>query len=268
MTPKQYREFYIGCVKLYGVIDSDNAFDVFKHYYPEAEKKSFIKDLSTRFDKFTHTYSVWKTKKRNLYLIVDEFLDSESIDAILGLQKDKDYYIPKTYDKFLNHSSYNYWEQYNNKEVKELKKILRNNGRGNTDLCVTTIFYDFQSLSYYDGNDPLTMTLKRLLFWGFEFDFETTQKVVGIIQTLYNNTRLWVNRGYMPSELLKKHGPINLNKTELSLGPNIKEMFYNGEIDIDDYIQGVLNNDLPQSMKESLLKELIAIKREIDDSKA
>ena len=268
MTPKQYREFYIGCTKLYGVIDSDDAFTILKKYYQGADKKHFLKDLSSRVDKFTRQYAIWKTGKRNLYLIVEEMLSDEDLDAIIPLQSDKEFYVPETYQKFLSHSSLGYWEQYNHRDIKELTKLLNKYNPDIAKQCIYIMFFDINSLSYYEKNDPLTMIIKRFIAWGYDFDFEDTRKALSLVQNIYNNTRIWVNRGYTPKELVEKRGPIDINKLQFTLGPNVKESLLNGEIDINEYIKGVLESDIPPLAKQSLLKELTAIKKEIEESKA
>ena len=107
--------------------------------------------------------------------------------------------------------------------------------------------------------------IKRLTLWKFEFATEDDfSAVVGILQNLTNNTRLFANNGFTPNELLNLRGPINPNNVSMTIGPNMKKMFESGEIDIKEYLDGIINSDLPPLVKQSLIKELKDIKFDID----
>ena len=83
LLAKQYREFYVACVNLYGAIDSDDAFIVLKKYFPDAKKEDFLKDIKTRVDKFTREYTMWTVEKtRNRFIIANEFYDSDALDSL------------------------------------------------------------------------------------------------------------------------------------------------------------------------------------------
>ena len=268
ISAKQLREFYVGCIRLYGVIDSNNAFNILKIYYPDAKKETFLKDLKDRMYKFTKDYSVWSTRKKNTFLIGDFTYDDEMLDYIIPEQQDKPFYIPETYDKFLRHSQYEYWKQVNIKNVKALAEILNKNNEIETDITISIIFEDFKSISSIKDSDPLTYTIRRLLMWGYELKREQLDSLASILQDLYNNTKLSINRGYSPNELRKLYKPADINKVKMTLGPNIRKMLEDGEIDIDEYINQVIDSNIPRTAKESLLEELGQIKRQKINNKA
>ena len=79
---------------------------------------------------------------------------------------------------------------------------------------------------------------------------------------MMNSIRYYVNRGHTPKELIKNK-PLDLNELTMSIGPNMRKMFESGEIDIKEYVDGIINSDLPFSVKKSLLDELNEIMDEI-----
>lgn len=266
INQKQYREFYIGCIRLYGVIDTNNAFNVFKHYYPEALKKDFIKDIKSRLYKYTRDYFIWKTRKRDLYLIADEMFAEEDISNIFSLQQNKPFYIPETFDKFIRHSSLSYWKQINHDLIKPLSKLLSEFKPGKADAMIDMIFFHIRDASISSDSNSFTDIFHTLSLWGYSFDLEEMKKIGEILQNLNNNTRLACNKGYTPNELAGMNGPIDIDKVSLTLGPNIIRMLEDGELDIDEYINSIISSDLPPTSKRSILKELKDIEANIDNA--
>lgn len=74
------------------------------------------------------------------------------------------------------------------------------------------------------------------------------------------------NRGYTPSELMKMSKPIDKDKLVMSIGPNMRKMFESGEMDPKEYLDGVINSDLPPMVKKSLIDELKEIIDDIDNA--
>ena len=201
ISPKQYREFYIGCIRLYGVIDSDSAFDIFKTYYPDSIKDEFLDDLRKRLSRSSREYTIWTTKKKNFYLIVDEGLDDRGIEKLFSLQDNKPFYIPSSLDSFLKSSFYEYWEEVNKDDIDKLIAILKKCNCPVSELIVTLIypFLQISSLSEkYNPFDTLLDIFKRL---NVSFDEESFTNLLPIIQSLSNNTKLPCNRGFTPLEL-------------------------------------------------------------------
>ena len=65
---------------------------------------------------------------------------------------------------------------------------------------------------------------------------------------------------------MEAHGPIDPNKLTMSIGPNMRKMFESGELDIKEYVDGIINSDLPLSVKKSLFNELNEIMDEIENT--
>lgn len=270
IKPKQYREFYLACIRLYGLIDSNNAFLIFKHYYSDAKKMDFIKDLKSRLLTFSQDYCIWKTGKRNTYLITSAIMDEEEIDNLIELQEDKPFYVPDSYEEFLNCTSYQNWKKDNEKEVNSLinvlKKCHKDKSLSEIEITVSVLYEDTRDASSVKDVDPITLALKRLLVWGYEMNQKQIEQIASHLIKLSNNMRYPSNRGYTPSELMKMSKPIDKDKLVLSIGPNMRKMFESGEMDPKEYLDGVINSDLPPMVKKSLTDELKEIIDDIDNA--
>ena len=201
LLPKYYYQFYIGCINLYGVIDTDNAFVIFKKYYPSATKKEFLQDIRNRNGKYTKKYTIWTTSKQNLYLIVDDWFNEEDIDNILYIQSDKPFYIPNTIEEFINVSSFEYWNTTNSGPISTLSNILFEYNGHNKQIIIKTIFDWIRYLSIKPITNSLEEIINRLIRWGYVFNEEDFESIVELLQDIWNNTKLQCNRGYSPIEL-------------------------------------------------------------------
>lgn len=260
LKAKQYREFYLGCLNLYGLIDSNNAFQIFKHYYPDAKKMDFINDLKSRLFIFSRDYCIWKTGKRNVYLITSAITDEEEIDDLINLQGNKPFYIPESYQDFLTCTSYEVWKKDNEKEINKLlnvlKKCHKNKSLSQAEITLRILYEDIRGADCVKDVDPIIISIKRLLVWNYQITKEQLEQIVSHLQNLSNNMRHYANRGYTPNEMKKMSGPIDPNKLAMSIGPNMRKMFESGEMDPKEYLDGIINSDLPQSVKKSLINEL------------
>ena len=267
---KQYREFYLACIRLYGLIDSNNAFLIFKHYYSDAKKMDFIKDLKSRLLTFSQDYCIRKTGKRNTYLITSAIMDEEEIDNLIESQEDKPFYVPDSYEEFLNCTSYQKWKKDNEKEVNSLinvlKKCHKDRSLSEIEITVSVLYEDIRDASSVNDVDPITLALKRLLVWGYEMNQKQIEQIANHLIKLSNNMRYPSNRGYTPSELMKMSKPIDKDKLVMSIGPNMRKMFESGEMDLKEYLNGIINSDLPPMVKKSLIDELKEIIDDIDNA--
>ena len=60
------------------------------------------------------------------------------------------------------------------------------------------------------------------------------------------------------------YGPVDPNKITMSMGPNMRKMFESGEMNAKEYLDEVINSDLPPVTKKSLISELKKIIDDID----
>lgn len=265
---KQYREFYLGCLRLYGLINSDNAFLIFKHYFPAAKKMDFLNDLKSRLLTFSRDYCIWKTSKRNTYLITSSIMDEEEMDNLINLQGNKPFYIPNTYQDFLTCSSYETWKKENEEEIYKLLNILKkchkDKSLSQAEISLRILYDDIRDADCVRDIDPITLSVKRLLLWGYQINKQQLEQIVNHLQNLLNNMRCYANRGYTPLEMRKMSSPVDPNKMTMSIGPNMRRMFESGEMDAKEYLNGIINSDLPPNVKKSLVDELKIIIEDIN----
>lgn len=203
LLPKYYHQFYLACINLYGVIDSNNAFVIFKKYYPSATKKDFLKDIRNRNGKFTKKYTIWTVSKRNVYLIADDSFNEKDIHDTLSFQLDKPFYEPNTIEELINESSYEYWNITNSGHIKEIASILSIYKEDNKHSIIETIYDWMRYLSRKQIINPLGEIINRLIRWGYIFNEKELFVVMKSLQKIWNNTKLPCNRGYSPIELRK-----------------------------------------------------------------
>ena len=267
LTAKQYREFILGCVDLYGVVDSDDAFLILKNYFPSAKKKDFITDLKKRNGRYTKDYEIWSTTRRNCYLICSWGFSEEEMDYIIPQQSNKPFYIPKTYESFLSCSDFKHWKANNSKIYEKFVKILAKRKGNEAEKIAEVIFDDIKTLCLLKDANEIEYVLKRLNLWGFDFNNSNElNEIAYYVQSLCNNTRMGINRGHTPNEMVKLSGGINPSNIQMSIGPNMRKMFEDGEMDLKEYLDGIINSDLPENIKKSLIKELTEIKKGINEA--
>lgn len=78
-------------------------------------------------------------------------------------------------------------------------------------------------------------TMEDLAEAGFEFTMEEANKFMQLIQEFVNNSHLYINRGWTPSELAeygRKKYPNQ--KPVITLGPGVRKAIENGEISLED----------------------------------
>lgn len=94
-------------------------------------------------------------------------------------------------------------------------------------------------------------------------DFRSEQKLrrfLELYRKFSNTTRMPCNRGHTPDELIQLIPPEERFKS-LSLGPNIRKLLQNGEMNPEEFRKMVLTTPMPsESMRMDLLRQLAEIK--------
>ncbi len=79
------------------------------------------------------------------------------------------------------------------------------------------------------------------------------EKFIELYRELHNNTRLPANRGFTPKEIYVPGLP-----RKISLGPNICKNLSSGKADADEFIDAVLETDIPDEMKLDIIEDIIS----------
>lgn len=207
MNKKQLTAFYKTCANLYGVIYSDDAFDILKTFFPKYLKKDFIKDLKERWNSGHRGYNIVKVTGKTKYFITFEYCDDdEIIDYILQEAKDKPYFIPEgDFDNFI---------KYSNKEVSAKDELLAMDEFKNDLDNITPDYNDLQKariitmLFYFERLDDYLHELSHLIETKVlpPINEEGLRKIAQHLMNVFNNRRLFENRGYTPAEMSKMYG--------------------------------------------------------------
>ncbi len=182
-----------GLCNLYGIVSPDKVVEIFNSQNDEKINKlefnKILKKLFGREQQFTFHKG----------FIADgsfEYDNYEDFDPLLERSSDKPYYIPEK-NKLLKYSDDDDFEM--TPQLSALKDYVLEN------MC-----QDEQMVEYLMDDVDLCCSMECSLdevFFEFErrgIYFENIQelrKVTSLIMEVYNNSRIWSNRGHTPSEL-------------------------------------------------------------------
>ena len=263
LKAKDYRKLYIAAVYLYGAIYSDDLHFVLKHYYPNLTKKELQNDLKARVPKFTREYAVFTTYKQNKYIITSEFNDNDDLDYLFETKKDKPTYIPPTLEDFLKYSDGFFLGEDARAYQERIFEYLTTKVKTNEQEAYRYILLITAGIKTNRLNDAIQEVLGNI-----KFNNENEMKsIISIINDLNNNSRMPENNGFTPKELssLYQSDPQDM---ELTIGPNMKKMFYEGVLNPHQYLEELKKSNLPLKAKESFEKEIKEIIEEMNNHQA
>ena len=107
------------------------------------------------------------------------------------------------------------------------------------ETSIRILYDDIRGTDCVKDIDPIIMSIKRLLLWGYQINKQQLEQIVSCLQNLSNNMRHYANRGYTPNEMRTIYGPVNPNKITMSIDPNMRKMFESGELDPKEYLDGI-----------------------------
>lgn len=252
MKAKDLRNCYLAFAELYGAIFSDEAYEIIKMYFPELKKKELLSDLKDRNSKLTRGYQVLRAN-HGKYVITNEMYGDEELDILFTEQADKPFYVPDTYEELLSFINGAYWFEKQSDMLDELTRYL-NKRCDKADVLSVIIFYHIRS-----GDLDMQNIMEIMDRMGVKFkSMEDVQKFLNLYMHIANRTKIPQNRGYSPEEM-RKMNPIDPHKIQLTMGPNMREMFKNGEMNPEEYYDQLMKSDLPDSIKNSMGDELLSV---------
>lgn len=274
MKKTDFRKAYLSFARLYGAIYSEHAYQILKGYFPDLKKSVFNKDLRSRYLKCTRGYDIF-TCGHQRYVITRDYYNNEDIDETFHQQGKKPFYIPDTFEEFVEYGNLGKPLLVNMEYANDLKRFIKchlkldedEKNQLDKDQCSEKATYCLMRRmeSETDLNDIFELTDQLKIDLSEE---KAMEKFVGMIQNIMNNTRNIYNCGFTPMEMLKMSGPVDPNEIRVSIGQNMRKMFFTGEMDPFDYLESIEKSDLPSGMKESLKEEMKEIIKEIKVGKA
>lgn len=253
MKKSTLTNYYRVFASLYGVISSNDAFDIIKGFHKDFKKSDFINDLKDRWNKYTKEYSVFKCRgTRNTYLITVPYIDDEYIDYILESAKNKPFFIPEGgEEEYFKYKDPSYRDKEFINALEDLKKDEDKIFIDPSEEQLKELYFDI----YF------TMDI-RLFINNFERcvdegDYpklknkESFEILLNHLNILNNSKRLHENRGHTSTELLIASGilddPFIVIKEMIEAG--IKKGFFK-DTSVDDFI---LKLDLEEDVKDRLI---------------
>ena len=269
ISQKEFNSLFKAMVRLYGVIDSDEIHYLLNHYYDKITKKEIIEQLKKFYTKSTKYYFAGKIENaRNKYFLISNELEDDEIDHVIKERVGKPLFIPSTKEELLKFEKDLHMTDIEAELYDELFRFLLKRYKGEdkeynvfmiTSYCLYNNRVDFQP----------TNIIKDFSRFGFEWKSKKDlEKFLNLWMKVANNTKMFPNKGYSPKEISKMFPAADINELQMTLGPNIKEMFRTGKLDPAKYLEELESSNIPIIAKESLKAEIKKIIAEQYNNKA
>lgn len=187
---KQLDLYVRAAVNLYGIISRDELVSIFNEQNAKWTSSNEIYVLLLPLVLRNGWYCFYKD-----YIVHYWFFDDfDQVDYLLEHQDGKPRYIPER-DEFLKYVNEDYEDNNHWEDVRSFMRDVF--GRSNNTLKAYEKIRDY--ITYSDGMGELGGILREYnLVFGSE---KQLQDFLNLIMLAKNNTRIWENKGYTPSEL-------------------------------------------------------------------
>ena len=185
-------------VELYGVVSEDDYIDAYNKYYGYTDYFDIPRETLYLCERVDHIYQVYI--ENELYFI-DSILVRKEYEPILDEIIQRQYEISKkpiSLNELLKYTDYNYYEE--NESIKKFKKYLKtkNISKNNIENLLKDIVK-----AYRLGNQFIGYSIQLLEEYGLNINDNTIQTYMPSLIDIFNNSRIWINNGWTPVELLK-----------------------------------------------------------------
>lgn len=189
---KQLDDYAKAAVNLYGIIKIEDLVDIFNKENTDQTTKEEIYILLLPLVLKDGWYCFYKE-----YIVHYVFFDNfDQVDHLLNHQKNKPRYIPEK-EEFLNYSSEYYEDNDHWQKVRSFMFEVFGYSSKPSEGYEEVRNY----ISYGDGINELGPILDK---YNLHFNGEEELgEFLNLIMLAKNNTRIWENKGYTPSELFK-----------------------------------------------------------------
>ena len=260
--------YFDAFANLYGILPLRQALAIFNRQNPPIDETVFAEfTIIVRHEKRYYSifaqedlYTNIKTTSQPMdYEIIEESLleDLDVYEEMKAAQADKPYYVPDK-QELLRYADDLYIDK--NAKFLALRDFLRDKMKLPPDRAddVAEELQLHATMAEKDMN-YIIQDIKRM---GLKFeDIDSVNIFLSQYYEMANNTRMPINRGHTPNELLSKAGP----PKSIHLGPNIMEAVRHGDMNIDDMRMSVSEMKFPNiELKASYLSELDRIDREVN----
>lgn len=185
------------------------------------------------------------------FLFIDEDLDLY-ID-IAESQNGKPYYIPQKAE-LLKYADIGYTEDTPEK-AEFVNTLISDFGIDTDDVeCIV------ENVRYTNSKGDMEDIIELVEEHNLNISKKRMDKLTAVYTDFKNNSRKFHNRGFTPIETSKKYAPNSNNTPSITIGENMKNMFQNGEMSVDEMRNKLIDGkNIPDAVKFDLLKQLSEI---------
>jgi len=267
---------------LYGVIYSRNLYLVLKKYFNDLTYEELLKELDFLYKRTYKEFSLRKVEgKDGTYVLINNDLylddnyedekiqkdeDYDIVKEIIRLQGNKKIYIPKTFNQFIKSSNSLNITDTEAKYYDKLFTFIINHldcydpSYKNDEMDLKTYAFLATSFIYFNIKAEVRPInpIKMLDSLGVRLDNDVQiQEALDIMMNAANNTKMFVNNGFSPYELIKMTGGFNnIDDIVPIISPKLKERLINGDESIEEYLKMFESSNLPPKIKPTLRKQL------------
>lgn len=190
----QLKEYIIALTHLYGIVDTSLIVEIYNQQNKDqvylSDVENFLFDPPNELeDAFVHSYEG--------FFVHEGVLDSEEFESLMIQKQNKPYYVPKK-SKLLCYVEDGYFEI--TEHYLALVKFVKQHYVSDEKQLAEWLAEDVQGYCQY-GFD-MQYILSAFYDRGISLeDDDHVEEILQLVTNLKNNTRIWENNGYTPSEL-------------------------------------------------------------------
>lgn len=188
-------DYAIAATNLYGVILQDDLVEIFNKQNVQKTSTDEMFSVLIRYVPLDYGYCFWKG-----YLVNDDFADNDfqDVEYFAGTAGAKPRYIPAK-NQFLKYSDWDYIEP--TQQISALQAYISRELTDDPDLAE-----DLTEEIAYGCKYETKMQVYIDMFEeeGILLSFEQIHTLAKLIVDVQNNTRLWLNNGHTPDEILSQ----------------------------------------------------------------
>lgn len=257
MTSKKFDLYLKTFVNLYGVIDSESAFDIISSFDKQYKKEEFIQELKKLNDeRYCHFYAVTKSTDENVFIIASECFffcsknPGQEIDNLIDEKKDLDYFKTETEKQYLKYADEFFYD--NHPMMQDILKRIDSVMSENTIMLPIDIFGDINGMCVQHYEPDINLILCDLKRMRVKVNKKTMNTVLEIIYDVDYITHKWHLNG-LTKEL---EDLIHCFTCDLQgyfhLSDEFKNEILSGQVDY-----GVVLNNIKNNFSGNQLKLLI-----------
>lgn len=268
MTKKKIDLYLKTFVNLYGVIDSESAFEIINEYNKEYKKDEFIKKLKElNKEHYCHYYAVTKSTDKDVFLIASEcfFLASNNpgreIDELIDEKEDYDYFKTETEKQYLKYADEFYYDDH--PMMQDILSRIDSIISENSIMLPIDIFCDINGMCVQNLEPDIELILYDLKRMRVKVNKKTLDNILEIINDVDYITHKWHLNGLTKELTELTHCFTSDSSGLLHLSNEFKKEILSGQVDYDIVLSSITNN-FTGKQKDILTNEIEAL---IDKSK-